>query len=137
MRTCSRRWPMTPSERNEEWKKLDIYYRPYLSVEGLPYFEKGTRWQYQMHIYENPMYYIDYCLSQSVAHQFLLEAQSDFNSAFARYMRLVKKGGELPFGELVESEGLKNPLRPNALAETTKKIDELLGALRARIHAKI
>lgn len=118
---------MTPAERNATWKKLDNYYRPYLSTEGIPYFEQGTRWQYQMHIYENPMYYVDYCLSQSVAHQFLLESQKDFDSAFTRYMKLVKTGGELPFGELVTSVGLANPLESGALKQTTQEIDNLLG----------
>lgn len=120
---------MTPSERNKEWQKLDIYYRPYLSSDGIPYLEKGTRWQYQMHIYENPMYYIDYCLSQSVAHQILMLTQKDYKTAFDLYMNLLKKGGELPFGELVESVGLKNPLEEGALRSVCGEIDELLGKL--------
>lgn len=123
---------MTPSERNDAWNKLDNYYRPYLSVKGIPYLEKGTRWQYQMHIYENPMYYIDYCLSQTVAHQILLESQTDFDKAFARYLALVEKGGELPFGELVESVGLENPLKENALRKTSEGIDRLLDRLSDR-----
>lgn len=120
---------MTPRERNEEWKKLDIYYRPYLSTDGIPYIEEGTRWQYQMHIYENPMYYIDYCLSQSVAHQFLVASLENYADAFGRYVGLVKKAGELPFGELVESAELKDPLKAGALRESTAAIDELISRL--------
>lgn len=117
--TCYDNPDMPPAERNELWQKLDIYYRPYLKTQGIPYFEKGTRWQYQMHVYENPMYYIDYCLSQSVAHQFLILSQNDFDSAFDKYLNLVKKGGLLPFGELVEQSGLKNPLKSGVVTETT------------------
>lgn len=131
--TCYDNPNMTPSERNEAWNNLEKIYRPYLTAEGIPYFEKGTRWQYQMHIYENPMYYIDYCLSQFVAHQILLESQVNFSAAFDRYMRLVKKGGELPFGELVESVGLKNPLGGSALKETSEQIDELIDRLGHKI----
>ena len=61
---------MTPAERNELWKKLEREYMPWMSTSGIPYLENGTRWQFQAHIYENPMYYIDYCLAQSVAIQF-------------------------------------------------------------------
>ena len=82
-----------------------------------------------MHIYENPMYYIDYCLSQSVAHQFLVASLENYADAFGRYVGLVKKAGELPFGELVESAGLKDPLKAGALRESTAAIDELISRL--------
>lgn len=123
---CYENPDMTPSERNKEWQKLDIYYRPYLSTKGIPYIENGTRWQYQMHIYENPMYYIDYCLSQSVAHQILVRSQKDYKSAFELYMTLLGKGGELPFGQLVQSVGLKDPLGEGALKTACEEIDALL-----------
>ena len=43
---------MTPSERDAAYLELEKKYRPYLSFDGIPYLEEGTRWQYQMHIYE-------------------------------------------------------------------------------------
>lgn len=117
---------LTPSERNKLWSDLDKKYRPYLTANGIPYFERGTRWQYQMHIYENPMYYIDYCLAQSVAHAFLALSLRDYDDAFSKYMSLVSKAGSLPFGELVESVGLPDPLKPGALKQTTAKLAEIL-----------
>ena len=134
--TCYNNPDMTPAERNELWKKLDIYYRPYLESDGIEYFEKGTRWQYQMHIYENPMYYIDYCLAQTTAHRFLLLAQDDYKQAFAKYLTLVKKGGSLPFGELLESVGLQNPLNAGVTADTTAKTAELAEKLAKQCTKK-
>ena len=122
---CYENPDLTPAERNELWKDLDKKYRPYLNANGIPYFERGTRWQYQMHIYENPMYYIDYCLSQSVAHSFLSLSLKNYNDAFARYMKLVSEAGSLPFGELVENAGLPNPLKPGALTSTTSELSDL------------
>ena len=130
--TCYDNPDMTPEERNQLWNKLDIYYRPYLKTEGIEYFEKGTRWQYQMHIYENPMYYIDYCFSQTVAHQFLLLSQQNYKEAFDKYLTLIKKGGSLPFGEIVESAGLKDPLRAGVTAETTQNVAKLAEKLAER-----
>lgn len=124
--TCYENPTMTPAERNELWRSLDAKYRPYLSAEGLPYFERGTRWQYQMHIYENPMYYIDYCLSQTVAHRFLLMSLENYDDAFARYMKLLRVAGGLPFGELVESVGIADPLKGGALTENTRGAIALL-----------
>lgn len=126
---CYENPDLTPAERNELWKDLDKKYRPYLNANGIPYFERGTRWQYQMHIYENPMYYIDYCLSQSVAHSFLSLSLKDYNDAFARYMKLVSEAGSLPFGELVENAGLPNPLKPGALTSTTSELSDILDKL--------
>ena len=127
--TCYDAPDMTPAERNALWLKLEGDYRPYMTTEGIPYFEKGTRWQYQMHIYENPMYYIDYCLSQSVAHQFLALSARDRKAAFDKYVALVSQAGELPFGELVESVGLKDPLKAGVLAESTRAVNDLLDGM--------
>lgn len=117
---------LTPRERNKLWTDLDKKYRPYLTANGIPYFERGTRWQYQMHIYENPMYYIDYCLAQSVAHAFLELSLRDYDDAFSKYMTLVGKAGELPFGELVESVGLPNPLKPGTVAKIASGLSDVL-----------
>ena len=126
---CYENPDLTPAERNELWNDLDKKYRPYLNANGIPYLERGTRWQYQMHIYENPMYYIDYCLSQSVAHSFLSLSLKNYNDAFARYMKLVSEAGSLPFGELVENAGLPNPLKPGALTSTTSELSDILDKL--------
>ena len=123
--TCYENPTMTPQERNELCRGLDKKYRPYLCTDGLPYFERGTRWQYQMHIYENPMYYIDYCLSQTVAHGFLLASLDNYGEAFERYMKLLRTAGELPFGQLVRNAGLPDPLEGGALTETTRRVMKL------------
>ena len=81
----------TPEERKAAWRKLEAEFRPHLHFEGIPYLEEGTRWQYQMHIYETPFYYIDYCLAQTAALQFLLESQKDYDGAFARYVRFLDR----------------------------------------------
>ncbi len=61
---------LTPGERNAVWAKLESEYRPWLDFAGLPFYGRGAGWQRQLHIYEVPFYYIDYCLAQTVALQF-------------------------------------------------------------------
>ena len=85
---------LTPAGRNAVWLELEAKYRPHIDQRGIPYLERGTRWQYQMHIYETPFYYIDYCLAQTAAFQFLLASQDDYADAFARYLHLSEQGGE-------------------------------------------
>ena len=120
---------LSPAERNKVYLELEKKYRPYLSFDGIEYLEKGTRWQYQMHIYESPFYYIDYCLAQVVALEFLSESQKDYDEAFARYVEHCKRGGLFAFNHLVRLAGLKSPFEDGALKEvaktSTKLIDEL------------
>lgn len=121
---------MTPSERNALWNKLESEFRPWLQTAGIPYLENGTRWQYQMHIYENPLYYIDYCLAQSVALQFLLYSRSDYAAAFDAYLALVQKGGEEDFPRLVTNARLRSPFEDGALREIAQNATQLLHTFR-------
>ena len=121
---------MTPAERNQAYLDLEKKYRPYLDYEGLPYLSKGTRWQYQSHIYENPFYYIDYCLAQVVAFEFLQEMQKDYDGALKRYMDHCKRGGKYPFNKLVSLAGLKSPFEDGALDEVAEVAKEIIATKR-------
>lgn len=120
---------MTPAERNAEWKKLEQQFKPYMDTTGIPYMEKGTRWQYQMHIYESPFYYIDYCLAQVVAFEFLLESLKDYDDAFARYNRYLRHGGELLFTDLIKEAELASPFDEGALTDIAKNVEALISGL--------
>ncbi len=121
---------MTPAQRKEAYLELEKKYRPYLSVEGIPYLEEGTRWQYQMHIYETPFYYIDYCLAQVTALQFLLLSQKDYDDAFARYFRFLSTGGEKVFTDLLKDAGLNSPFEDGALSGVAKDMEALIEKIR-------
>lgn len=121
---------MTPEQRNETWNRLEAQFRPYMSTEGMTYLSKGTRWQYQMHIYETPFYYIDYCLAQVVAFEFLLESRKDYNDAFNRYVRFLSQGGEQAFNDLITQAGLKSPFEEGALGEVANDIEKLIQTLK-------
>ena len=122
-----------PAERKEAWKKLEAEFRPHISFEGVPYLEEGTRWQYQMHIYESPFYYIDYCLAQTAALQFLLASRKDYSDAFQRYVRLLSQGGEQVFTDLLVEAGLKSPFEEGALQEVAQESEALLTDLKASL----
>lgn len=124
---------LTPEERKAEYRRLEEKYRPYLSFEGIPYLEEGTRWQYQMHIYESPFYYIDYCLAQCVAFGFLCLAREDFDSALEKYVAFLKSTGAVSFPELVKAAGLASPFSQGALEKTSKVIADVISELEKEI----
>lgn len=117
---------LTPAERNAVWLELEAKYRPYIDQSGVPYLERGTRWQYQMHIYETPFYYIDYCLAQTAAFQFLLASQDDYDGAFARYLHLSQQGGEKLWTDLLAEAGFRSPFEPGALAQLAAQVEPLI-----------
>ena len=121
---------MTPAERKEAWNRLEAQFRPWLSTAGIPYLEEGTRWQYQMHIYESPFYYIDYVLAQTAAFEFLLASQENYEEAFKRYIALSKKGGTKLWPQLLKEAGLASPFEPGALKEVASKVEALLESIR-------
>ena len=100
---------MTPAQRNELWLELESKYRPWLDLSDIPYFAEGRRWQGQLHIYELPFYYIDYCLAQIIALSFWAEAQKDRKVAWEKYHRFLSFAGTKTFVELVTDAGLPTP----------------------------
>ena len=120
---------LTPAERNAEWNKLEAKFRPYMNTKGMRYFEKGTRWQYQMHIFESPFYYIDYCLAQSNALQFLFKSLDNYDKAFKDYYEFTSKGGSEFFTDMLEEAGINSPFKDGALKEVAEKSEEILKKL--------
>lgn len=117
---------MTPAQRNAAWLELEGKYRPHISMEGIPYLEQGTRWQYQMHIFETPFYYIDYCLAQTAAFQFLLASLDDYDAAFNAYMRFSRQGGETLWTDLLREAGFESPFADGSLKNFAERIKDLL-----------
>ncbi len=119
----------TPAERNALYLSLEKKYRPYLDFAGIPYLEDGTRWQYQMHIFETPFYYIDYCLAQTVALGFLFASQKDYAGTLEKYLAFSRAGGTRPFGDLVADAGLPSPFVDGGLAPLGENATRLAASL--------
>ncbi len=100
---------MTPQDRKNAWKQIEMEFQPHLDYEGDPFFGAGARWQAQTHIYSVPFYYIDYCLAQTCALQFRNLLTKDYQSAWEKYLDFSKKAGTMTFTDLLESSGLQSP----------------------------
>ena len=97
-----------------------------MKLDGSLFYGEGRGWQRQMHIYENPFYYIDYCLAQTAALEFWMIMQKSHDEAWERYMRLVRKAGTQTFDELIQTAGLKSPFDESALKEVAETAAEWL-----------
>ena len=115
---------MTPAERHQTWKELAAIYQPWMRLDGeIPFYGAGEYWQRQMHIYQSPFYYIDYCLAQTVSLQIWALMQKDRANAWDHYMAYTRQGGSRVFTELLQNADLTSPFEESCLrgvCETAK-----------------
>ena len=117
---------MTPQQRHDTWKELTAVYMPWINLDGSVFYGEGRGWQRQLHIYENPFYYIDYCLAQTAALEFWVVMQYDFKDAWERYMKLVGQAGTQTFTELIKTAGLDSPFDETALKKAAQTAEQWL-----------
>lgn len=122
---------LTPEERNKVWLELEKTYRPYLGFGDLPFYARGAGWQRQLHIYLNPLYYIDYCMAQSVAFGFWCLSLTDRRKAFESYLSFVDLAGTKTFAELVMSAGLPLPYAQGTMRDIAATVRDWLNAHHA------
>ncbi len=120
---------MTPDERKAAWKTIEMKYRPWLDYDGLDYLERGGFWQRQAHIFRSPFYYIDYCLAQLCAFQFLSKSNKDFKAAWQDYLRLCNAGGSDSFLGLVKLANLQSPFEPGVFEPLFKELELYLNSV--------
>lgn len=109
---------LTPAQRHAEWKRLLGIYMPWIKLDGeIPFYAEGEGWQRQPHIYENPLYYIDYCLAQTVALEIWAMIQKDPKDAWKHYMAYTVQGGSRTFVDLLKNADLKTPFDEDCLRE--------------------
>ena len=119
---------LTPDERNQVWLELERKYRPWIDFDGLPFYGRGAGWQRQLHIYECPFYYIDYCLSTMAALQFFLLTLKDPKDAWQRYLRLVRRGGLASYTELCRTAGLRTPFEEGSVKAIAQPVADWIDA---------
>ena len=99
---------------------------PWTDYGDLAYPAKGGRWQAKQHIYNSPLYYIDYTLALCCALQFWVKSRADAPAALADYVALCGRGGAAPFQALVASAGLISPFAPGALERVVREAEAVL-----------
>ncbi|MSS62364.1 M3 family oligoendopeptidase [Velocimicrobium porci] len=119
---------MTPAERHSAWKKLEKEYKPHLDYEGDEFFEKGGYWQKQLHIYDFPFYYIDYCLAQTCALQYKVKMDEDYKKAWESYLTLCTLSASDFFTNMIKEVGLNSPFEDGCIKEIVDKLEKKLTA---------
>ena len=115
---------MTPEERNAAWLELEKAYRPHMDYQGDLFLAQGGFWQKQLHIYNYPLYYIDYCLAQTCALQYKVKMDGDFKGAWESYLRLCKMSASDFYTNMIREVGLGSPFEPGCLKNIVEKLEK-------------
>jgi oligoendopeptidase F len=116
----------SPGKRAECWRALDAKYRPHVDYTDLE-IEQNTGWQY-LHVYEIPLYYIEYGIAQVGAMQVFLRSLEDYDATVKDYLGALALGTTVGLPELYEAAGVKFVMKnPEVLETATKGIMEQIG----------
>lgn len=118
---------LDPKARNQVWRDLERQYKPHLDYSGNEYYENGGFWQKQHHIYDCPLYYIDYCIAQTNALQYKVWMDRDYREAWASYLKLCRLSASDFFTGLMDKACLINPFEDGCLKYVTKKLEDIYG----------
>jgi M3 family oligoendopeptidase len=123
---CYQDTGLSPKERRAVWRDLERQYKPHLDYTGNDYFEEGGFWQKQHHIYDCPLYYIDYCIAGTDALQYKNWMDRDFKGAWESYLKLCRLSASDFFTGLLKQVGLQNPFEDGVLKSVVKELEEKL-----------
>ena len=113
-------------KRAEYWKMLTAKYRPSIDYSGLDK-QAEIGWQY-LHVFEVPLYYVEYGIAQIGALQVFLRSLDDYDGAVKDYRHALGLGSTVGLSELFEAAGVKFIMKhPEVLEDMTNKIMEQIG----------
>lgn len=115
---------MTPAQRHAAWLELEKEYRPHQDYEDDAFYGKGGYWQNQLHIYNYPLYYIDYCLAQTCALQYKVWMDENFEVAWESYLKLCRLSASDFYTNMIKEVGLMSPFEPGCLKNIVEKLEK-------------
>lgn len=115
---------MKPAERKAAWKKLEQEYKPHLDYGEDKFFGEGGFWQKQLHIYDYPLYYIDYCLAQICALQYKVKMDAGFEAAWKSYVKLCRLSAGDFYTNMIAEAGLDSPFREGCVQNIVENLEK-------------
>lgn len=108
----------THEERKAEWRRLEKLFTPHKKFgEDNPFLESGGWWMRQLHIFVDPLYYIDYTIAQIGAFEFFVSSLTDPKATFEKYLNYDRLGGKYPYKELLKKAGISDPMEEKTIPE--------------------
>lgn len=123
---CYENPDLTHAERKAYFRNLEKTFLPHRQYQESDYLESGGFWEKQMHIFQCPLYYLDYTIAQVVALEFFMESNENHQKAFDKYLAFDRLGGTLPFRALLKKADIANPMDGDTLKDVATGIMDYL-----------
>jgi oligoendopeptidase F len=127
-----------PRESADAWQCEEIWAELWdRFMAGIDYsgFEdaKKTYWHRQGHIFNTPLYYIEYGLAQLGAVQVWANSRRDQKKAVADYRKALALGATVPLPELFAAAGAKFAFDAQTLKASVDLMEEVIGEMEAKL----
>jgi len=119
---------LDPAQCDAQWGALWDRFMTGIDYSGLEDV-RVTGWQRKMHIFQVPLYYVEYGIAQVGAVQVWLNAQQDYAGTVAAYRRALALGGTEPLPRLFEAAGIRFAMDAPMLKMETEAIMRTLDQL--------
>jgi oligoendopeptidase F len=119
---------VTAADLDRRWSELIDRFMPGVNWQGVQ-AEKETGWHRKGHIFEAPMYYVEYGLAQLGALQVWRNALRDQSQAVAAYRSALALGFTRSLPELFTAAGARFAFDADMLGQLMKLIQEQLAIL--------
>jgi len=124
---CYEKPELTPKERTYEWHKLEEKYMPWRKYdESDEFMNRGGYWYHKLHIFQEPMYYINYTLTTMGAMEFKKKYAEDKEKAWEDYLKLCKVGGSLSYLETLKYANVSSPFEEGSVEKSCSYAKEIL-----------
>lgn len=124
---CYEKPELTPKERTYEWHKLEEKYMPWRKYdEADEFMNRGGYWYHKLHIFQDPMYYINYTLTTMGAMEFKKKYAEDKEKAWEDYLKLCKVGGSLSYLETLKYANVSSPFEEGSVEKSCSYAKEIL-----------
>ncbi|MGI9076915.1 MAG: M3 family oligoendopeptidase [Gemmatimonadaceae bacterium] len=116
--------------RDAAWLEIRARFERGIDWSGLE-VERTARWYRQLHIFEDPFYYIEYGIAQLGALQIWRESLRDPAGAVARYKVALAFGGTRPLREIYAAAGAELVFDEREMRDLVGVVESVLAGLRS------
>jgi oligoendopeptidase F len=120
--------------RDAAWLRIRARFERGVDWSGLEP-ERVARWYRQLHIFEEPFYYIEYGIAQLGALQIWRDSLVDPAGAVRRYKRALAIGGTRPLPEIYQAAGARLVFDAAPMAELVELVEARIQELRDELPA--
>ena len=120
----------TSSQRRKAWLQIHNRFGGQLIDWSRLQLQHEYRWHRQLHIFETPLYYIEYGIAQLGALGLWLQSKQNVSGALSNYRKALALGGFRPLPELFAAAGLEFDFSEKTIAPLVDAVEQELTQLQ-------